>query len=184
MNLFKFDFRDNTFMCRGSNSCQTHAKSRSKNNILNHKNYEVKDLDRLRDIFKSNLDMYEICITIKPKIHDERNHALIYQDVNKSINNFFIKKFKELKQNNYGLDKYEIHLFTEYSDKCRLHFHGVCFYISPQILNDLRIKIQRQFGLTTINKVKHINYLTYITKDVLKDINIPTYTVFNLNAPK
>jgi len=177
MNLFKFDIRNNKFVC-GLNSCQTHSKKTDENNVLNHKNYDSDVIDRLKDLFKGNLDFYEICVTIKPKIHDEKNHALIYSDLVKSINNFMKKKYKELKENLYGLEKHEIHLFTEYSDKCRLHFHGAIIYMSPFILNQLRIKLNRQFGRTTINKVNSINYLDYIIKDVNKNINIPTYTVF------
>ena len=183
-SLFKFDNVNCKFVCGDPTPCP----DRRPNAVNN--NYDSRFLQPFIQDFKDNKEVYEICITIKPQLLniDLRNkiwrtkgtgydgygksHLDIYNMINTKIINF-LKKFK--------LKSTKILLVSEYSETKRLHFHGcITKPFSPEMCDILSRLLTKYIGRTVIKDVRHINYFTYMTKDVHKEYSIPTCMVFNI----
>lgn len=184
-SLFKFDKVNCKFVCGDPTPCQDRRPT------LTTQNYNSQFLQSFIQDFKDNKEVFEICITVKPQLlnvdlrqHIWRNkgrghegyglpHKSIYDMINTKITNF-LKKFK--------LKDTRILLITEYSETKRIHWHGVISKpFSPEYCDILARLLTKYIGRTIIKDVKHINYFTYMTKDVHKDYgNVPTCMVFNI----
>lgn len=184
-SLFKYDKVNCNFVCGDPNPCQDRPTT------VSTKNYNSLFLQPFIQDFKDNKEVYEICITIKPQLLNVdlreriwrykgtghqgygRPHHIIYDMIKTKITNF-LKKFK--------LKNTKILLITEYSETKRLHFHGcITKPFSPEMCDILSRLLTKYIGRTLIKDVNHINYFTYMTKDVHKDYgNVPTCMTFNI----
>lgn len=159
--------------CRGVNHLSNPTPKLTENHYDN--NYKHEYILPFIEKFKANEDVFEICITVKPqllnnnhwkikpdlfKTHKKYTVQLRHQDIMNKVEQSIIRF---LKKHNISP---KVLVITEYSQQCRLHWHGVISkpfsYEMAQLLMNL---LGHSIGRTIIKKVNSINYFDYIEKD-------------------
>jgi len=156
--------------CVVSNSCQTPPTIEVPNT------FKIEYLQPFIDTFNDGSDVFEICITIKPDFLNPthvkgKSHYDIFNIIEWRLK-LFLKKNK--------LNNTKIILITEYSDSCRLHFHGAILKpFSYELADNLRQYLCKFVGRSQVNIIKHKNYFDYIIKDIHKNYSIPGFMLIN-----
>jgi len=153
-----------------SNPCQTSRPVEVDNT------FKTSYIEPFINAFNEGQDVFELCITIKPDFLNPthikgKSHIDIFNLIERKLI-LFLRKYK--------LQTTKILLITEYSDKCRLHFHGCILKpFSYELADNLRQQLCKFIGRSTVNIVKHKNYFDYIIKDTHKNYSIPGFMKIN-----
>lgn len=159
--------------CRRGSPCLTPPPKLTENIYEN--NYKHEYIEPFIEDFKNNKDVFEICITVKPQLLNA-NHWTIKPDLFKTHKKYTVQMRHQDIMNKIEqsiirfLKKYDISpkvlIITEYSNNCRLHWHGCISkpfsYEMAQLLMNL---LNHSIGRTIIKKVNSVNYFDYIEKD-------------------
>ena len=166
------------FCCCRVGSCLSNPTPKLTENHYEN-NYKHEYMIPFIDMFNENKDVYEICITVKPQILDCNYHTirpdlfkshklytvqLRHQDIMNKVEKIMIRFLKKHNINPKVL------VITEYSENCRLHWHGIIAKpFSPEMAQLLMNILNRNIGRTIIKKVNSKNYFEYIEKDTGKN---------------